>query len=57
VLAYMEDRAGTEFDGELVRAFVKMMSEWEPKLASMEAPADAAATPVSESALARPSQG
>jgi putative nucleotidyltransferase with HDIG domain len=36
VLAYLEERAGTEFDPDATRAFVKMMSEWEPKLASME---------------------
>jgi len=28
VLGYMEEGAGTEFDGELVRAFVKMMRSW-----------------------------
>lgn len=36
VLAYMEERAGTEFDPEVVRAFVRMMSEWEPKVAAVE---------------------
>jgi putative nucleotidyltransferase with HDIG domain len=36
VLAYLEERAGTEFDPDATRAFVKMMSEWEPKIASME---------------------
>ncbi len=35
VLAYLEERAGTEFEPDATRAFVKMMSEWEPKLASM----------------------
>ena len=44
VLSYMEERSGTEFDPEVVQAFVKMMKEWEPKLASMEeAPVEAAA--------------
>ncbi|HWO89171.1 MAG TPA: HD domain-containing phosphohydrolase, partial [Gemmatimonadales bacterium] len=37
VLAYMEERSGTEFDTELVRAFIRMMSEWEPKVAVDEA--------------------
>ncbi|HMH82464.1 MAG TPA: HD domain-containing phosphohydrolase, partial [Gemmatimonadales bacterium] len=34
-LAYLEERAGTEFDPELVRAFVRMMRQWEPQLAVM----------------------
>ncbi|MFI5280470.1 MAG: HD-GYP domain-containing protein [Gemmatimonadales bacterium] len=36
VLTYLEERAGTEFDAEATRAFVKMMSEWEPQVAVME---------------------
>jgi putative two-component system response regulator len=44
VLAYLEERSGTEFDAEATRAFVKMMSEWEPQIAVMEkGPAAAAA--------------
>jgi putative nucleotidyltransferase with HDIG domain len=37
VLSYLEERSGTEFDPEATRAFVKMMAEWEPQLAVMEA--------------------
>jgi putative nucleotidyltransferase with HDIG domain len=33
VLAYMEERSGTEFDGTVAHAFAGMMREWEPKLA------------------------
>jgi putative nucleotidyltransferase with HDIG domain len=36
VMSYMEERSGTEFDADVVRAFVKMMSEWEPKIATFE---------------------
>jgi len=43
VLGYLEERAGTEFDPDATRAFVKMMSEWEPKAASMEVAEPAAA--------------
>ncbi len=44
VLGYLEERSGTEFEPEMVRAFVKMMAEWEPKMATIEAePAAAAA--------------
>lgn len=32
-LRYLEDRAGSEFDPELVTAFVRMMRAWEPQLA------------------------
>ena len=32
-LRYLEDRAGEEFDRELVTAFVRMMRQWEPQLA------------------------
>ncbi|HXL09868.1 MAG TPA: HD domain-containing phosphohydrolase, partial [Gemmatimonadales bacterium] len=34
-LAYVRDRAGVEFDPELAGAFVRMMQQWEPKLAVM----------------------
>jgi len=33
VLAYLEERSGTEFDGETAHAFTRMMREWEPNLA------------------------
>lgn len=36
VLQYVEERAGTEFDPETARGFVKMMREWEPRLASVD---------------------
>lgn len=35
VLAYVEERAGTEFDGALAHAFTRMMREWEPKIATV----------------------
>lgn len=35
VLAYLEERSGTEFDGEVAHAFVEMMGAWEPRLASV----------------------
>ena len=31
VLAYVEERSGTEFDGEIAHAFTQMMSTWEPR--------------------------
>jgi putative two-component system response regulator len=33
VLAYLEGRAGQEFDPELVAAFSSMMRQWEPRIA------------------------
>jgi len=44
VLQYVEERAGTEFDAETARNFVKMMKEWEPRLASVDAALPAAAS-------------
>jgi putative nucleotidyltransferase with HDIG domain len=35
VLSYLEERSGTEFDGEVSHSFVAMMREWEPRLASV----------------------
>jgi putative nucleotidyltransferase with HDIG domain len=35
VLDYVEERAGTEFEPDIARRFVKMMSEWEPRQASL----------------------
>jgi putative nucleotidyltransferase with HDIG domain len=34
-LTYLQDRASTEFDPELVTSFVRMMRQWEPQLAVM----------------------
>ena len=36
VLAYLEGRAGQEFDGELVNAFSRMMRQWEPRVAVLD---------------------
>jgi putative nucleotidyltransferase with HDIG domain len=32
VLAYIEERSGIEFDGEIAHAFTQMMREWEPQM-------------------------
>ena len=32
VLAYLEERSGLEFDGEVAHAFTQMMREWEPQV-------------------------
>ncbi|PYO41368.1 MAG: hypothetical protein DMD33_13915 [Gemmatimonadetes bacterium] len=34
-LAYVQSRAGTEFDPELAAAFLRMMHQWEPQVAVM----------------------
>jgi len=52
VLSYLEERAGTEFDAEATRAFVKMMSEWEPQAAVMEPEAAAAGAAPAGAAVA-----
>jgi putative nucleotidyltransferase with HDIG domain len=36
VLAYIEARAGTEFDPDAGMAFVRMMRQWEPRVATMD---------------------
>lgn len=36
VLAYLEERSGMEFDGEIAHAFTKMMHTWEPQLAIVD---------------------
>jgi len=36
VLGYLEERAGTEFEPDIARRFVKMMGEWEPKEAALD---------------------
>jgi putative nucleotidyltransferase with HDIG domain len=35
VLAYIEEKYGSEFDGALANAFMAMMGEWEPRLATL----------------------
>jgi len=60
VLSYVEERAGTEFDAELARAFTMMMREWEPQLATRDepvAPAPAAprSAPATDAAAPPPS--
>ena len=55
VLDYLGERAGTEFDPEIARSFIKMMQEWEPRVASADpAPAAAAAAPAPQPAAAAP---
>ncbi len=56
VLGYLEERAGTEFEPGVARQFVKMMSEWEPREASLEGEPSAAA-PAAPSAPAAGPQG
>jgi putative nucleotidyltransferase with HDIG domain len=36
VLAYLEERSGREFDGEIAHAFSEMMRTWEPQIAYVE---------------------
>jgi putative nucleotidyltransferase with HDIG domain len=36
VLAYLEERSGVEFDGQIAHAFTQMMHTWEPQLALLE---------------------
>jgi putative nucleotidyltransferase with HDIG domain len=36
VLAYIEGKSGTEFDGALAHAFTAMMDQWEPRLATFD---------------------
>jgi putative nucleotidyltransferase with HDIG domain len=43
ILAYVEERSGTEFDGEIAHAFTRMIREWEPAVA--ELPSAEAALP------------
>jgi putative nucleotidyltransferase with HDIG domain len=48
ILPYLEGRAGMEFDPEMVRAFIAMMQQWEPRVAEGEeagAPAPAPGVP------------
>ena len=43
ILAYIEERSGAEFDGEVAHGFTRMIREWEPAVA--ELPAEATAVP------------
>ena len=35
VLAYIEEKSGTEFDAALANAVMAMMGEWEPRLSTL----------------------
>lgn len=35
ILAYVEERSGVEFDGEIAHAFTRMIREWEPAVAEL----------------------
>ena len=35
VLAYIGQKAGTEFDGALAHSFMAMMGQWEPRLSTL----------------------
>jgi putative nucleotidyltransferase with HDIG domain len=35
ILAYVEERSGAEFDGEIAHAFTRMIREWEPAVAEL----------------------
>ena len=35
ILSYIEERSGSEFDGEIAHAFTRMVLEWEPNLADV----------------------
>jgi putative nucleotidyltransferase with HDIG domain len=35
ILSYIEERSGSEFDGEIAHAFTRMIREWEPNLADL----------------------
>ena len=36
VIKYIEEKAGVEFDAELSHTFIRMMREWEPRIASAQ---------------------
>ncbi|MDH5198002.1 MAG: HD domain-containing protein [Gemmatimonadota bacterium] len=40
ILAYIEERSGVEFDGEIAHGFTRMIREWEPGLAEVTTEAD-----------------
>lgn len=51
ILAYVEERSGVEFDGQIAHAFTRMIREWEPGLAEVSSeseplPEPTAAAPV-----------
>jgi putative nucleotidyltransferase with HDIG domain len=53
VLAYVDERAGTEFEPDVAHRFVRMMAEWEPKRAALEdLPAVDVAPPVAAGSAA-----
>jgi HD-GYP domain-containing protein (c-di-GMP phosphodiesterase class II) len=41
ILAYVEERSGVEFDGQIAHAFTRMVTEWERGLAEVTAEAEA----------------
>jgi putative nucleotidyltransferase with HDIG domain len=41
ILAYIEERSGVEFDGEMAHAFTRMIREWEPGLMEMHSASEA----------------
>jgi putative nucleotidyltransferase with HDIG domain len=46
ILAYIEERSGVEFDGQVAHAFTRMVTEWEPGLAEVTATAEPLPDPV-----------
>ena len=36
VMAYIEEKSGTEFDGAMAQAFKAMMDQWEPRLTTLQ---------------------
>ena len=57
VLAYLEERGGTEFEPDIASRFVKMMGEWEPKEAALEDQAAVVPAAAAASAPAAAPQG
>lgn len=47
ILAYIEERSGVEFDGEIAHAFTRMVREWEPGLAEVMAESEPVPEPAS----------
>ena len=45
VMAYIEQKSGTEFDGAMARAFSAMMDQWEPRRCTLHEDETPAATP------------
>ncbi len=54
VLGYLTERAGTEFEPDVARQFVKMMESWEPKEAALEEVPAAAPEPAASAPPAAP---